>query len=174
MKGPPETTLPRDPSHLQTSNSDTIADAKKCLLKRAWYDSARAWPIHMRMLAANHQSEHGDPNGGVRGMTERAEGVCNPIGRTTVLTKGNTQSSQGLNHQPKSSLGGIHASSCLCSRGLSYLESVGEEALGPVKICCLSIGWWGRSWLADEWVGELPPISREERDRIGHFRTGRW
>jgi hypothetical protein len=38
------------------------------------------------MLAANHQTEHRDPNGGVRGKTEKAEGVCNPIGRTTIST----------------------------------------------------------------------------------------
>jgi hypothetical protein len=37
------------------------------------------------MLAANHGTEHGDPDGGVRGRTEEgAEGVCNPIGRTTI------------------------------------------------------------------------------------------
>ena len=28
---------PRDSSHLQTQNPDTIADAKKCLLKVAWF-----------------------------------------------------------------------------------------------------------------------------------------
>jgi len=39
------------------------------------------------MLAANHQTEDGDPNGGVRKRTEKAEGVCNPIGRTTISTK---------------------------------------------------------------------------------------
>jgi hypothetical protein len=44
---------------MQTPNTDTIADAKKCLLIRALYScllrgSARAWPIQMRMLAANH------------------------------------------------------------------------------------------------------------------------
>jgi hypothetical protein len=36
------------------------------------------------MLAANHQTEHGDPIGGVRERTEGAEGVCNTIGRKTV------------------------------------------------------------------------------------------
>jgi hypothetical protein len=36
------------------------------------------------MLAANHRTEHRNPNGGVRERTERAEGVCNPIGRTTI------------------------------------------------------------------------------------------
>ena len=29
----------------------------------------------------NYRTEHEDPNGGVR---ERTEGVCNPIGRTTL------------------------------------------------------------------------------------------
>jgi hypothetical protein len=29
----------------------------------------------MQMLAANHQTEHRDPNGGVRGRTKGAEGV---------------------------------------------------------------------------------------------------
>ena len=38
------------------------------------------------MLIANYWTEHWDPNGGVRGKTEGAEGVCNPIGRTTILT----------------------------------------------------------------------------------------
>jgi len=28
---------------------------------------------------ANHYTEHGDPNGGVRERTEGAEGTCNPI-----------------------------------------------------------------------------------------------
>ena len=34
------------------------------------------------MLAASHQTEHRDHNGGVRGRTEGAEEVCNPIERT--------------------------------------------------------------------------------------------
>jgi hypothetical protein len=33
------------------------------------------------MLAANHRTEHGDHNRGVRGRTEGAEGILNPIGR---------------------------------------------------------------------------------------------
>ena len=31
-----ETATPRDPSHLQTLNPDTIVDAKKFLLTEAW------------------------------------------------------------------------------------------------------------------------------------------
>ena len=34
-KGHPETAPPGDPSHTQTPNPDTIADAKKCLLTGA-------------------------------------------------------------------------------------------------------------------------------------------
>jgi hypothetical protein len=33
-KGHPETVPPRDSSHNQLTNPDTIVDAKKCLLKR--------------------------------------------------------------------------------------------------------------------------------------------
>ena len=38
------------------------------------------------MLAANHWTEHGFLNGGVRERTEGPEGVCKPIGRTTIST----------------------------------------------------------------------------------------
>jgi hypothetical protein len=38
----------------------------------------------MQMLAANHQTEHRDPIGGVRGRTEGTEGFCSPIRRTTI------------------------------------------------------------------------------------------
>jgi len=37
------------------------------------------------MLAANQQTEHRGPNGGIRGRTEGAGGVCNPIGRTISI-----------------------------------------------------------------------------------------
>jgi hypothetical protein len=40
----------------------------------------------MQMLAGNHQTEHRDPNGGVRRRNEDAEGVCNPIGRKLIST----------------------------------------------------------------------------------------
>jgi len=41
------------------------------------------------MVADNHQLEHEDPNGGVRETTEGTEGVCNPIGSTTISTNQN-------------------------------------------------------------------------------------
>jgi hypothetical protein len=85
-KGHPETTPARDPSHLQTPNPDTIADAKKCLLTGAWCGcslrgSNSTWLIQMQVLTANHQPEHGDPNGKARWRTEGADRDCNPMGR---------------------------------------------------------------------------------------------
>jgi len=40
----------------------------------------------MRMLAANHWTEHRDVNGRVRKRTKGAKGVCNPTGRKTIST----------------------------------------------------------------------------------------
>jgi hypothetical protein len=43
----------------------------------------------MWMLTTIHWTEHGDPNEGVRERTEGAEGVSNPIERTTISTNQN-------------------------------------------------------------------------------------
>ena len=115
--GHPETAPPGDPAHIQAPNPDYIADAKKCMLTGAWYSYllrgiARSWQIQ-RMIRANHWTENGVPNGGVKKRIERAEGVLNPI-RTTIPTN---QSSQGLNYYPKSTHERTHGSSCTCSRG---------------------------------------------------------
>jgi hypothetical protein len=50
------------------------------------------------MFTANHWTDRGVPNGGVRERTEKAEVVCNPIRRTAISTNQTSQSSQGLNH----------------------------------------------------------------------------
>jgi len=81
--------------------------------------------------AYSYQTKHGDPNGAVRERTEEAEGICNPIGRT--LANQMPHSSQRINHQPKSTLGGTHDSSRAYSRGWHFLASVGGEVLGLVK-----------------------------------------
>jgi hypothetical protein len=52
----------------------------------------------------------------------------------------NFQSSQGLNHQPKSSHGGTHGSRHICSRGCSLVGHQREERVGPVKVLCPSVG----------------------------------
>jgi hypothetical protein len=94
----------------------------------------------MRTLAVNHWTERGNPSGGVRERIEGAQGVCNPV-RTIISINQAPLSSQGLNHQPKSSThGGTHGSSHICSRGWLYLASMGREALGPVKAECPSVG----------------------------------
>jgi hypothetical protein len=50
--------------------------------------------MQRQMLEANHWTEHRVLNGGVIERTEGAEGVCNPIGRTTISTNQIPQSSQ--------------------------------------------------------------------------------
>jgi hypothetical protein len=47
---------------------------------------------------------------------------------------------QGLNHQAKSTHGGIHGSCCICSRGWPSQSSMGGEVHGPVKAVCPSVG----------------------------------
>jgi hypothetical protein len=118
----PETVPPGDPSHIPPPNQDTIVVANKSLLTGIWYrcflrGSASAWQIQKWMTTAIHWTEHRVPSGKARGSTQGAEGVCNPIRRTTMWTNQYLQSSLGLNHQPKSTHGGIHGSSCICSRG---------------------------------------------------------
>jgi len=78
---------------MKTPNPVTIVDAKKCLLTGARYGyllrgSARTLLIQMKMLAATHWTEQGTPMEELeKRLTEGAEGVCNPIGRTTISTK---------------------------------------------------------------------------------------
>jgi len=101
---------------------------------------------HLRTLIKNRfcifgcKPENRAPNGGVRKRTEGAEGVCNPIGRTTISTNQTVQSSQGLNHQPKSIHGGTHGTSHICNRGWPCWASMRGEALGPVKAECPHVG----------------------------------
>jgi hypothetical protein len=88
----PETTPPRDPSHKQPPNPDTIADANKILLTGAWWysyllrDSASAWQIRKWMPIVIHWTEHRVPNERGRESTQGAEGVCIPIGGTRIRT----------------------------------------------------------------------------------------
>ena len=77
------------------------------------------------------------------------------------------QSSQGLNHQPKSTHGGTRGSSCICSRGWPSRSSMGGEVLGPLKALCPSVG----EWLGQE-VGVGGLVSRRSEERIGGFWRG--
>jgi hypothetical protein len=172
----PETAPPGDPSHIQSPNSDTIVDARKCMLTGAWCScffrgSLRAWQIQRWMLSANHWTEQGFSNRGVRERTKEPEGLCNPIGRTTISINQTSQSFQGPNHQAKSIHGGTHSSSHICSRGCPCWPSLWEEALSPVKAWCPSVGECevGRLEWVGWWVGEHPYRSRG-RGGIEGFR----
>ena len=78
------------------------------------------------------------------------------------------KSSQVLNHQPKSTHGGTHGSSCICSRGWPCWASMGEEALGPAL--CPSVGECkGREAGVGWWVGEHSHRSRGRKDGIANF-----
>jgi len=103
------------------------------------------------MLAVNHLAENRVPNGELRERIEGAEGVYSHI-RTTVR---NTQSSQGLNHHPKSTHGQTHGYSCICRREWPSWAQMGGEALGLVKALCPSIEETrtGRQVGLGVWVG---------------------
>jgi hypothetical protein len=127
----PETAPPKDPSCLQTLDPHTIADAKNHLLTEAWYGcllrgSAKAWPIQMHIVPANHGTEHRDANRRVRERTKGAEVDCNLMGRM-ISTNQTTQSYQELSHQLKSICGGSQDSSYIYSRGWPYLTLMGGE-----------------------------------------------
>jgi hypothetical protein len=68
---------------------------------------------------------------------EGTEGVCRPIGRTTISTKQPRPPELPGTKPPTK---GIYGPSCVCSKGWLYLTSVGGEALSPVKIQCPSVG----------------------------------
>ena len=120
-------------------------DANKILLIGAWYSyllrgSASAWQTQKCMLTAIHGTEHRVPIEGARESTQVVEGICSPIGGTSICTNQYPQSSQGLNYQPKSMHGGTHGSRCICSMGWHHRTSMGGSALGPVKARYPSIG----------------------------------
>ena len=99
-------------------NPDTIADYRKYLQTGALHycplrDFARARPIQMWIIAAEHETENRDPSGGIRGRTDGSKGVCSSIGQTAISTDQTPQSSLGLNYQPEFTHGGSNGSRCL-------------------------------------------------------------
>jgi hypothetical protein len=70
---------------------EIVAYASKILLKGPWYSCllwgfASAWKIQKWMLTVIYWMEHRAPNVGARESTQGAEGICIPIGRTTIWT----------------------------------------------------------------------------------------
>jgi hypothetical protein len=68
----------------------------------------------MLILTAKHQTEPRDPNGRIRGKTEREEKDCNPSGRTISTNSTPLLSSQRLNSQSKSVHEWVLDSSYIC------------------------------------------------------------
>jgi hypothetical protein len=90
------------------------------------------------MLAGNHWTEHGVPDGEVRERTERSEEVCSSIGGTKMST--NQTPFPGTKPPTKEYTHGVtHDSSDICSRGWPCQISMGGEALGPVQTQCPSV-----------------------------------
>jgi hypothetical protein len=83
--------------------------------------------------------EYRVPSGGIRERIKGAEGVCNPIGRTTIPTiqtpphHHHHQSFQRLNYQSKRKHGVTHGSRYIFNRGWPCQATIGDEELGPVK-----------------------------------------
>ena len=149
-----------------------IVDTNKSLLTGGWYNcllrgSISAWQIQKWVLTVIHWTVHRVPNEGVRERTQGAEGVCSPIRGTTIWTNEYPLNSQGLNHQPKSTHGVTHGSSCICSRGWTSRTSMGGEALGPVKVLCPSV-----RECQDQEAGVDQLVSRGMGEEIGGFLTG--
>ena len=91
-----------------------------------------------------------------------------PIGRTTISTNQSSQSSQGLNYQPKNTHGGTHGSSDICSRGWLCWTSKAGEALGSEKARCPSIGE-----CQDREVGVGALMSRGKEVQVRGFSEGK-
>jgi hypothetical protein len=85
------TAPPKNPSHIQPPNADTIAYASNILLTGPWYSYlmwgyASAWQIQKWMLTVSYWMEHRAPKKGAGESTEEAKGVSNPIGGSTIWT----------------------------------------------------------------------------------------
>jgi hypothetical protein len=108
-----------------------------------------------------------DPKGRTRRRTEGDEEDCNPI-RRTISTNWTTQSSQGLNHKPKSIQEGSQDPRYICYRGWPYLTSMGGGALMPQCRGMLEAG-------VREWVEEHPHRGKGEGGGSGReWEKGNW
>jgi hypothetical protein len=101
-----------------------LHNARKILLKEPCYSCliwgyASAWQIQKWMLTVSYKMEHRAPNGGARESTQGAEGVCSPIGGTTIWTS----------VAPRTRI-----SSCICSKRWE------ERPLGIANFICPNTG----------------------------------
>jgi hypothetical protein len=92
-----------------------------------------------------------------------------------MSTNQTPKSFQGLNHQSKSIHGLVHGSCYLCSRGPSYLASMGGEALDSVDACCpTEREFHGSRVEVGRWVGEHPLRGKGEGDGMGICEGETW
>ena len=132
---------------MQTLTPHTIADTKKSLLTGTWHGCplrgfTKARPIEIQMFTTNHWTKHRDPNEGIRRRTEGAEGICNPIGRTTISTNQTLHPPElPGTKQPIKEYTWRNPGSCsICSRGWPCQASMGGEALGTLIAQCPCVG----------------------------------
>jgi hypothetical protein len=79
------------------------------------------------------------------------------------------QSSQGLNHQPRSTHGGTHGSSCICNRGWPCWASMRGEALEGSMPQCRGMPVWGGG---SGWEGGGSTLIEARGERIGYRILG--
>jgi hypothetical protein len=75
----------------------------------------------------------GSPTEELEKSTQEAEGICNPIGRTTISTNKTHQSSQGVSHQQKRTHRGTYGSSCICREDGLVMHQWEERSLVLLK-----------------------------------------
>jgi hypothetical protein len=129
------------------------------------------------MFPANYWTKHGVPNGGVRGRTERAEGICNPHRKNSNISQLDPQSLEPLGTNPPTK---EYAWRELMAPARNVAENglVGhqgeEKPLVLEKLDgCPSVGeCQGREAEMCGWVGEHPHRSRRREDGIGGFWRG--
>jgi hypothetical protein len=82
------TAIPGDPSYNQLPNAGTIAYTSKILLKGPRYscllEDLPGPSKHINGCSDLNWMDHRALNGGARESIQGAEGICNPIGGTTI------------------------------------------------------------------------------------------
>jgi hypothetical protein len=89
------------------------------------------------VLKANHGTEHGVPNGGVR---ERICKSIQPYRKNNNMNQPDPLEFSGTKPPTKEYTWRAHGFSRICSRGWPFWISVGREALDPVEARCPCVG----------------------------------
>jgi len=125
----------------------------------------------MSMLAANHWTEHRDPSGGVREKIKGAEGVYNPIGRTSISTSQTPPELPGT--KPLTNEYTWRDPCMTPAAGWDCLASIGGKALGPVKSHFPQVGeCQGIEVGVGGWEWEHPHRSRSRGRQSGKGGRG--